>query len=366
MEFTATKEALAKALTTTKQALGDKDQHEILQNVLICAGPDGVVFETTNMGTRISYRVPAEVKEHGVCLLGHKALVALLKAAPKKSEITLARGEGVIAGNAVSISYNGLQIKIDAFQARDFPAAHVAPTGVEVPAAAFCGALHRVLFSACKQASRVNLGGVLVESTGSEVTTVSTDGHRLTRYRTPLAIPALPKGILVPLKAAKALAKHRKAKGSCTLAIDETHLTCAIGAVTYQIKIPHVTFPPYNQVIPTRGETFRTQRAPLLAALKSVQPLAPSRTQTVILDINETKIRISVDNPDVGKAEKIVPFGGPAKSLRLGFNVGYLIDALEATGTKAVDLRFIGELDPVVVEPVGGDDLTCVVMPMRV
>ncbi len=366
MEFTATKEALSKALTTTKQALGDKDQHEILQNVLICAGPDGVVFETANMGTRISYRVSAEVKEHGVCLLGHKALVALLKAAPKKSEITLSRGEGVIADNAVAISYNGLQIQIDAFQARDFPATHVTSTGVEVPAAAFCGALHRVLFSACKDVARVNLGGVLVESTGSEVTTVSTDGHRLTRYRTPLAIPALPKGILIPLKAAKALTKHRKAKGSCTVAIDETHLTCVVGAVTYQIKIPCVTFPPYEQVIPARGETFRTQRAPLLAALKSVQPLAPSRTQTVVLDVSGTEIRVSVDNPDLGKAEKVVPFDGPAKSLRLGFNAGYLIEALEAAGTEEVDLRIVGELDPVVVEPVGSDDLTCVVMPMRV
>lgn len=364
MEFTSTKEALAKAFTTTKQSLGTKGQHEILQNVLVCVGPDGVVFETTDMETRISYCVPSEVKEQGTCLIAHKALTTLLKAAPKKSEITFSRGESVTAGHSIAIAYNSTRIEIDAYPIRDFPAAHASAAGVEVPAAAFCSAIGKVLFSACKDAARVNLGGVLVESDGSEVTTVSTDGHRLTRHRAPLAIPARPKGILVPLKAAKALAKHRKAKGPCTVAIGATHLTCAIGATTYQIKIPNVTFPPYQQVIPDRGETFRTPRAPLLAALKSVQPLAPSRTQTVVLDVNGTQIRVSVDNPDVGKAEKVVPFDGPAKSLRLGFNAGYLIEALEAAGTEEVDLRFIGELDPVVVEPVGGGDLTCVVMPM--
>lgn len=368
MEVTIKKEALAKALTSCKPALGRDSEQPILACVLLAATPEGLRVEATDLEVRISHLATAEFAHLGMCVVEHKRLAAVVKGLPKKTDITLRCDQGIASSKALNIACNGLEVEIEGYHPADFPSAHNAAQGAEIHAGAFCEAIERVIFSVSKEAARVNLNGVLVESDGATVTTVSTDGHRLTRYRTGLAIPALERGVVVPLKAAKIFGKHRKAKAG-RLCIGGTRITLTAGPTTVQAKLAPVTFPPYQQVIPSHLPLFRANTAALLAALEGVAVLAPAKTKTVVAEIEGSRIALIVDNPDQGKAQQsiaIEPANGPLEHMRIGFNADYVIQVLKSVGTPEVCVRANDALDPIVFEPVDGSDTTYVVMPMRV
>jgi DNA polymerase-3 subunit beta len=216
----------------------------------------------------------------------------------------------------------------------------------------------------------VNLNGALFESNGRTATMVSTDGHRLTKYS-------------VAARGARAREgrDHHPAQGHgrdpqgaqpgrrprAGLAVDGQHFFVHAGALLLSVKLNNVTFPPYQQVIPSSHKRRVTAlRDELLGVLRRAEVMAPEKTATVRLEIGDGSLKLTADNPDLGVAHQEIEVDYAGDTLVAGFNARYLIEVLEVIDTPKIYLEFQNELDPCVIRPVEGPDFLGVVMPMRI
>lgn len=366
MEFEIEQSRFLSALALA-QTVADKRSNNmpILANVLLRANKDRLVCSATDMMISITETLPVEVKTPGSLTLGVRYLHNVVRTLPSKpirikatenhwAELSVARSSFKLMGQAHT----------------DFPELPD-PKGlkfVSVPGHALADLLQRTQFSVSTDEARVNLNGVLFECDGATGTMVSTDGHRLTKYSLPLPGPRLERGIIVPRKGMMEIRKVLdRVQGEVGLAVDPQHIFLQAEDLTLSVKLNNVVFPPYEKVIP--GEFKRrvtALRDEMIDALKRAEVMAPEKTATVRVQLDQGSLQLTADNPDLGVAHQEIEIDLQGEPLVAGFNARYLIEVLEAIETKQIYLDFQGELDPCVVRPVDGPDFLGVVMPMRI
>ena len=74
---------------------------------------------------------------------------------------------------------------------------------------------------------------------------------------------------------------------------------------------------------------------------------------------------LSSINPDVGEAQDEIEVDYSGKEFEMGYNVKYLIDAIDVIGEKEISLEMRESHGPGVVRSVVNDSYKCIIMPLR-
>ncbi len=366
MEFEIEQPKFSSALALAQTVADKRGTMPVLANVLIRAEASGnIVCSSTDMMISLTETIPAQVKTPGSISLGVHHLNGIVRTLSNRA-ITIQGLDNHWARLAVGRS----EFKLMGMAELDFPELPKAEgqTFTQVPSHQLIDLIQKTLFSVSTDEARVNLNGVLFECDGTYATMVSTDGHRLTKLTVPFAGPKLDKGIIIPRKGMIEIKKVLdRVEGDVQLAVGSDHLFIKAESVMLSVKLNNVTFPPYQQVIPKEHQRQATAlREELINALKTAAVMAPEKTATVRLQLEENNLKLTADNPDLGVAHQEVEVDYQGKGLTAGFNARYLIEVLEAIDSAQIRLQFQGELDPCVLRPVDGLDYLGVVMPMRI
>jgi DNA polymerase-3 subunit beta len=84
------------------------------------------------------------------------------------------------------------------------------------------------------------------------------------------------------------------------------------------------------------------------------------------MEFSKEKLAISTSNPDLGEAVEEIDADYNGKSMSIGFNARYLIDALAVlVGEGEITIELKDELSPSVIRKTGNDSYLYVLMPMR-
>jgi DNA polymerase-3 subunit beta len=84
------------------------------------------------------------------------------------------------------------------------------------------------------------------------------------------------------------------------------------------------------------------------------------------MEFSKEKLAISTSNPDLGEAVEELEADYNGKSITIGFNARYLIDALAVlVGEGEITIELKDELSPSVIRKTGNDSYLYVLMPMR-
>jgi DNA polymerase-3 subunit beta len=229
--------------------------------------------------------------------------------------------------------------------------------------------LDRIAITVSTDESRVNLNGALLLSTGSEVTMVSTDGHRLTKSTVEMAGPKLQQPVIIPRRGVEAVRRLLAGwAGSCSWGVARGHLFARVGSRTIAVRLTvGVAFPPWTEVVPkSHHGLVQVDREALMLTLKQAVVFAPNPTMSTKFEILADEIRVYVDNPELGAAQLSVDAKLTGSPITIGLNAGYVLEALEAVTSEGVSISVMGELDPIVVRPAGDGDTLVVLMPMRI
>jgi DNA polymerase-3 subunit beta len=375
MEFVVSKREFVKGLARVQNVADKKAAMPILTNVLVAADGTGLRLAATDLTLSVSSTVAADVRKGGSVALPAKSVFDMAKALPE-GEIS------VVVGPNFSTRVTGgkRRFELVGMPGDDFPALPT-PGKAElrdVPIDAMAELIALTSFSMSTDDTRPHLAGALIESDGSVLRMVTTDGHRLSKGEKRVASAG--KGsmsLLVPAKGIHELkrlldeAKGEKRDG-------ETVPTVAIGqsgsnvflrreGTLMAVKLVEASFPAYQQVIPASSDrAARVSRGGLLDALRAVSLVSSDRTSGVKLQFTASKLTISSENPDVGAGTDEIDADLTGEPLTIGFNSRYLIDVLGALSTDEVLLELSGELDPGVVRPANSDEFVGVIMPMRI
>ena len=367
MEFEIDQSRFLSALGLA-QTVADKRSNNmpILANVLLRATKDNkLVCSATDMMISVTETIPVEVKTPGALTLGVRYLHNVVRTLPAKP----LRIKG-LDNHWAQLSVGRSEFKLMGQAPGDFP--ELPDTkGIKftrLPGHTFADLIQKTQFSVSTDEARVNLNGVLFESSGELGTMVSTDGHRLTKLSLPLVGPKLERGIIIPRKGMLEIKRVLdRLQGEVGLAVDGQHLYLQAEELVLSVKLNNVVFPPYEQVIPREHRRRATAlRDEMIDVLRRAEVMAPEKTATVRLELDKGSLKLTADNPDLGVAHQEIEIEYQGDPLVAGFNARYLIEVLEAMDTKQVYLDFQGELDPCVLRPVDGPDYLGVVMPMRI
>lgn len=365
MQFEIDQANFLSALALAQTVADRRSTMPVLANVLLRAEDGALTCSATDMMIAVTERVEAKVDQPGALTLGVRHLHGVVRTMPT-GLLSVKRLDNHWAQILASRS----EFKLMGMPDSDFP--ELPDPGkaqfTTIDASSLRELVQRTLFSVSSDEARVNLNGALLECDGRQATMVSTDGHRLTKFSTAFTGPQMDSGIIIPRKGLLELKRVlERFDDACEMAVADEHLHVRDASLRLSIKLNSVSFPPYEQVIPQKHDrAAQASRSELIAALRSVEVMAPEKTATVRVQLDPGNLSLTADNPDAGVAHQQLPVDYDGEPLVAGFNAHYLLDALEAMDAQDVRLEFQGELDPCVVRPVDGPEFLAVVMPMRI
>jgi DNA polymerase-3 subunit beta len=108
------------------------------------------------------------------------------------------------------------------------------------------------------------------------------------------------------------------------------------------------------------------EKEAVLHALRRMSVISSERYSGVIVRLQNGKMILNSTNPDVGEANDEIDVIYQGNELEIGYNVNYLIDAIEVIEEKNVIFEMGTGVKPGVIRPVDNNNHFCIIMPLRI
>ena len=365
MKFSISREALLRPLALVAGVVERRQTLPVLSNVLIQVDQDQVALTGTDLEVELIGRtVASEVEVPGAVTVPARKLMDICKSLPDQAELrfSLEEGRGVLRSGRSRFTLSTLPVA-------EFPSIEdSAGDEISLPRGTLKQLIDATSFAMAQQDVRYYLNGLLLELRSNLVRTVATDGHRLALCSRPAEIQVEPaRKLIVPRKGVLELVRLLDDSDEpVTLTLSASHLRAHTGDFTFTSKLVDGKFPDYERVIPRGGDkVFIADRAELRQVLSRTSILSNEKYRGVRLHLQEGNLQVMANNPEQEEAEENVAVEYDGDSLEIGFNVGYIIDVLNALGEDRVQMTLSDSNSSASIEEPGGGDAQYVVMPMR-
>lgn len=236
--------------------------------------------------------------------------------------------------------------------------------------------IESVQFSMAQQDVRYYLNGMSLETSEHTIRTVATDGHRLAMSINEYTQEVLPsKQVIIPRKGVMEISRLiEDSTDQVNIQLGTNHIKMQSKKFVFTSKLVDGRFPDYNRVVPkTTDKHVIVYRDVLKSAFSRAMILTNDKFKGVRLNLSSGELKITATNPEQEQAEEIVDVNYEGEDLEIGFNVAYLIDALNAIETNAVVLKLSDSNASALVHGVktvdgkhiDDDESQYVIMPMR-
>ncbi len=351
----------------------------ILSNVLVHAEANQLTLTTTDLEVEIAASAEFTVTEPGRTTLPARKLLDILRALPAESSVVLtvdAPANDAASGKAQ------LRAGRSRFALATLPADDM-PTLEEVSAEQVAHLSRRDLrhlierthFAMAQQDVRYYLNGLLLETHTERLRAVATDGHRLAlcdmptrsdQPESPDAQATTERQVIVPRKGVQELMRLLGEEDSpVELAFGANHIQVKLGHIRFTSKLIDGRFPDYQRAIPQEGEqSLVADRQSLRAALARVAILA-NENRGVRLNLEDWLLRVQANNPEQEEAIEEVEINYDGGALEIGFNVTYVLDALNAIDDELVQIFVRDGISSCLIRATEDTSSRYVISPMR-
>ena len=366
MKFSVSREQLLSGLQVVSRAVSTRSTLPSLGGIDLHAEDGGVVVRATDMELAITMRVGGvRVEGPGRALLPGRLLGDVVRSLPP-GEVGLAvRPEQ----RDVELTGGAARFHLRTLPAEDFPRLpELGESPATLPASPLAETIDRVARAASRDEVRPILTGVLFHADGAALTMVATDSYRLSVKHTELESP-LAESIEanVPARALRELARIVGLAGaqSVAMSLARNQAVFRAGDVILSSRLIEGQFPSWRQLIPESFEhDVRLPREELLEVSRRISQLA-QRNAPLRFAFSEGELTIAAETPEVGDAREAIPAPYSGDPLEIAFNPQFVIEGIESVDTEELLIRLSSPLRPGLLEPVGREDFSYLVMPIR-
>jgi DNA polymerase-3 subunit beta len=368
MKFTVNSTELQRTLSKLGGVIPTKSTMPILENILFELSGGVLTLTATDLAISLTVSQAVDGKEDGRIAVPAKRLMDTIRSLPDTTaSFTIDTGT-----NKIRIHTDTGQYQLTGEGAKEYP--QIPPFRSQeqfvIETSLLRKIIYRTVFAVSSDELRPAMMGVLFQARGEEFSAVSTDGHRLVRFRQTFSSPvSLEKDIIVPAKALHVVAKSIE-NGETTIGVSETHIRFTFGDSVLVSRLIDETYPNYESVIPADNtKVLRVQRESAIASIRRVALYASATTHQVRFQMGEDSLEISAQDVDFGgEASEKIPCSFNGEPLEIGFNSVYLIDILSHLDTDEIQMRFSTPTRAGIVEPAGSgsqENVIMLVMPVR-
>lgn len=366
MKTTIQRKDLLKLLSNAKSTVEVRSTMPVLQNVHLTISPRSLELQSTDLELALIQRAQclnSDTFESFKVCLPYRQLCDVVKASSEQIEL--------LQGSDCGLLINGVLVR--GCESAMWP---LMPTVSGESFTMDFKDVERVIFATSTDVTRYHLNGVFIDKSCM----VAMDGHRLARVEHKSTLPSNA-GYVLPTKGLKLLSKLFDGPVNC---IDSQYMKFSQGLGLCELYVRKIEgkYPNYNQFIPQKfTHAVTLKRVELIGHLKSLLPLAPKHNGAGHLEFAKDMLticngpRIEYDKTDkknhveISRSPVIVKVMKSDYSLtdnfKIGFNMNYLIDALESLNSETAVFNINDKLSPADIKS-NGSTQNNIVMPMRI
>lgn len=366
MKFNINRDDLLKPLQLVVGVVDRKGKMPILNNILVKVTADHVTLVGTDLEVEQATHFPLDtIETPGVSAVPARKLLDICRALPEGSDISVSADNNrctVKSGNSV--------FDLACLPADDFPNFNSSDKTLTLTLSQqqLRDVLDHVHFAMAHQDVRYYFNGVLLDVRPHELYAVATDGHRMATKKLALDINVeIPTQVIVPRKTVQELLRILEPNEQLlTVELGGNHIGIKTAEWQLTSKLIDGKFPDYERLLASRGDKKVTLNKDVLKqALSRAAILANEKQRHIRLQLRENAMGISSTNLEQEAAEEALATEYKGENLDIGFNVSYLLDALNAFEEGGVVLTFGTPESSAFIENVDGKGGVNIVMPAR-
>ena len=367
MKFIVSSSALLKQLQQISGVINSNTVLPILEDFLFEVEKNRLNVVATDLETVMKVQLDVEANGAGRVCIPAKILVDSLKNLPDQP-LTF----NIDKNFAIEITSDNGKYKVMGENPDNFPKEPTADdtTSFTITSAALVTAINKTLFAVSNDDLRPAMTGVFFEMAKEGLQFVSTDAHRLVRYkRTDVQCPKtdsmiVPKKPLTLLKAAMPVNEDE-----LTVKYNSNHLFVTHGTTQMSCRLIDARFPDYKVVIPADNPYKLTvNKSEFQSALRRVSIFSNKSTNQVVVNISGSELQLAAQDVDFsfeGTERMKCQYSG--EDLQIAFNAKFLIEMLNAADSDEVTIDLSTPTKAGILKPASqddGEDLLMLVMPL--
>jgi DNA polymerase-3 subunit beta len=365
MKFITEKAQIVDSLQNAAAVAERRQTIPILANLRLKTVNGKLEVTATDLEIQIkTYSHLIEIHEEGETTVSARKMSELCRSLPEGENVIFSLSNGKLTVRSSNFHADFATISPD-----DFPEIEIneEQTPIAIESSVLKRLLSKTSFSMASQDVRYYLNGMLLEIEGNKINVVATDGHRLAFSSATTNDVNLDVRNILPRKAVLELSKLLSPnEGTVDLLVGASYVDIRSENLNFSSKLIDGKYPDYNKVFPT-GEPLPLEisKEILQSALSRASVLSNEKYRGVRFQLSEDKLKLTANNPEQESAEEEVDVIYKGSELEVGFNIGYLLDVLNAIDTETVSFEFYGEDSSCIIKEQNSEDDVYVIMPMR-
>jgi len=360
------RDALLKPLQAVSGIVERRHTLPILANVLLEQREGQLYVTATDLEMQITAHSTLEGKDGQATTVGARKLQDLLRALPDDATLNVD-----VTSSKMTVRAGRSRFNLQTLPAADYPRISLGTEQLQtlsLPQRDLRKLFKLAEFAMAQQDIRYYLNGMLLVVDKGTLQAVATDGHRLSWAS--LAVPGefARQEVILPRKTVLELGKLlTDSEEPVTIDILANQVRFRFENIELVSKVVDGKFPDFNRVIPV-GHTklVELDRVPALAALQRAAILSNEKFRGVRVVLATDLMKIVCTNSEQEEAEEELEIDYKGDPLDIGFNITYLLDALQNVNVDKVRFAFGDANSSALVTMPDRDDYKYVVMPMRI
>ena len=365
MKFNISRESLLPALQIVNTVIERRQSLPVLSNLLISIDKNTINLTGTDLEVEIIVSIEQENSESEEFTVSARKLLDICRTLPEQATM-----EFSVEKDNVKIISGKSRFTLATINAQEFPSSEMKATQItfDIPQNVLKELMEDTMFAMAQQDVRYYLNGLLLEVSNNKLKAVATDGHRLALKEIELDL-ATDKStqIIIPRKGVSELSRILHMEDSVAhIQISQNHIRVTIPQLQFTSKLIDGRFPDYDRVIPKQSEDkIIADREELRQSLNRASILSNEKYRGIGVILQKGRIKAHAHNPEQEEAEEEIEVEYDGAEMEIGFNVSYLLDALDTIKTDKVVLAIKDPNSSCLLLPDGESRCKYVVMPMR-
>ena len=365
MKFNIQRDELLPGIQTVNGVIERRHTLPILSNLLLTVNNSGVTLTGTDMEVELIYNIRNENKAEAEFTLPSRKLLDICRALPEGSNLDFQ-----IDKDHVILKSGKSRFTLATLPAKDYPGSDISEAQVsfDISQSDFKSLVEDTMFAMAQQDVRYYLNGLLLEVGVDKLRAVATDGHRL-------ALKEINKNtggaevlqVIIPRKGVVEISRLlSNTEDMVKVQITKNHIRLNINGIQFTSKLIDGKFPDYERVVPQTTDTpLLAKREALRQSLTRASILSNEKYKGVRIILKKDSLKALAHNPEQEEAEEELEVQYAGEEMEIGFNVTYLLDAINAIKTENVIMTTTNPDSSCLLLPEGKTNYKYVVMPMR-
>jgi DNA polymerase-3 subunit beta len=354
--------SLSNHINIAQKGISSKTTLQILNGILLQTIGDKLKLTATDLEIGIETYVDCNILEEGSIVVNSKIFGDIIKKLPN-STINIEVKE-----NNINIKCENSEFNILGSNPSEYPElpAIINKNSFNIPKDLFKSAIKQTVFATTQDETRPILTGVLLEIKDGIGSFVALDGYRLALRSIPINIDEEVK-IVIPARALNELNKILDENDEeLTITIAPGHVIFNMGETSLSSRLLEGQFLNYNDIIRKDHKTnIIVDRKDFQDSLERASLLANEQKANLVkLNVLEDQLIIK-SNSEIGDVNEQIVSKHQGEVLNIAFNSKYILDGIKVIDSEEVELYFMGSLNPCIIKPIGDENYTYLVLPVR-